>query len=138
MDLICNQGKFLPLLVQTTANGFRLDEVKDLGIVGHEYPSLEALILGNSSWLKFPVAPNPPTGKADAISPGSNGTFDPHSVGVTRGLSAAAEAMAPSMEGIEEGDVLQATQGIGQEGGARLFEGSDEAECLMANGDLKL
>lgn len=91
LDLVTNEGKFLPLLIETVASGVRLHEEPTLEIKGHEYATLADLVAQNSTWLLYPFPPEE--------SPSN--PYNPMAVvGASRGLRAA------DAEGDEEGEVL--------------------------------
>ena len=78
LDLVTNEGKFLPLLIETVPSGVRLHEEPTLEIKGHEYATLADLVAQNSTWLMYPFL---------AVPAGE--PYNPMAVGNSRSVRAA-------------------------------------------------
>mmetsp|Transcript_63062 Transcript_63062/g.173047 ORF Transcript_63062/g.173047 Transcript_63062/m.173047 type:complete len:172 (+) Transcript_63062:190-705(+) len=120
LDLVTNEGKFLPLLIETVPSGVRLHEEPTLEIKGHEYATLADLVAQNSTWLMYPFL---------AVPVGE--PYNPMAVGNSRGVRAA--DAEPRREGDEEGEVLMRGGGGGIPRPNR--EGDEEGEVLMKGPD---
>ena len=113
LDLVTNEGKFLPLLIETVPDGVRLHEEPKLEIKGHEYATLVDLVAQNSTWLLYPFSP---AQVGDSFENSPAVPYNPMAVESSRGLCA--EDVGPTKrEGDEEGEVLMRGGGGGGGGG---------------------